>query len=217
MTQHYRTGFRHHPVASAGLVVAVALLALAGCASEPVPAPKVNNSYLVLLEDSDGTTGQVRFTTAQGDTVLSRPLQATRLGGPGNTTFDASQAQVAQDFGGALAALPLKAQSFLLYFQAGRARLTPESEALVPRILQAIAARPVPDISVTGHTDTAGDEGSNTRLGLDRAQFVARVLGAAQLDPARVLVASHGEKNRLVQTADNTPEPRNRRVEVTIR
>jgi outer membrane protein OmpA-like peptidoglycan-associated protein len=30
-------------------------------------------------------------------------------------------------------------------------------------------------------------------------------------------VTSHGERNPLVQTPDNTAEPKNRRVEVTVR
>jgi len=32
-----------------------------------------------------------------------------------------------------------------------------------------------------------------------------------------VVVESHGKRNLLVPTPDETPEPRNRRVEITIR
>jgi outer membrane protein OmpA-like peptidoglycan-associated protein len=202
------------PLSAWCLLMALAMV-LGACVAPP--ARKVNNSYLVLLDDGDGKTGLVRFSTPQGETALDRPMQATRLAGPSNASFEVSAAQLERDFGAALAAVPAKAQTFLLYFQAGGSRLTAESEALLPQILQAIATRPVPDMSVTGHTDTAGDADTNVRLGLERAQFVARLLGSAQLDPSRVLVASHGEKNLLVATPDNTPEPRNRRVEVAVR
>ncbi len=205
--------------AATGVWTMVVVLGLASCAAPPPPppAPLASSAYLVLLADDDGKAGEVRFATAQGETVLNRAMQATRLTAAAGTTFEASPAQLARDFGPVLAALPKPAQTFLLYFQAGGARLTPESEAAVAQVLQAVRDRPVPDMSVVGHTDTAGDDETNVRLGLERAQFVARLLAGAQLDATRVQVLSHGEKNLLVATPDNTPEPRNRRVEVTIR
>jgi peptidoglycan-associated lipoprotein len=32
-----------------------------------------------------------------------------------------------------------------------------------------------------------------------------------------ITVVSHGERNLLIATPDNTPEPKNRRVEITVR
>ena len=62
---------------------------------------------------------------------------------------------------------------------------------------------------------------------IGRAQLIAQHLGLLPRDgaPARLsdvqlsdlTVTSHGESNLLVRTPDNTPEARNRRVEVTIR
>jgi outer membrane protein OmpA-like peptidoglycan-associated protein len=39
----------------------------------------------------------------------------------------------------------------------------------------------------------------------------------AGLDPATIEVTSHGEGDLLVRTADETPEPRNRRVEISVK
>jgi outer membrane protein OmpA-like peptidoglycan-associated protein len=39
----------------------------------------------------------------------------------------------------------------------------------------------------------------------------------AGLDPSTVEIISHGETDLLVKTADETPEPRNRRVEISVR
>jgi outer membrane protein OmpA-like peptidoglycan-associated protein len=62
-----------------------------------------------------------------------------------------------------------------------------------------------------------GDRRSNVALGLKRAQAVRAILVKAGLPPSLVDVTSHGEGDLLIKTRDNTPEPRNRRVEITVR
>jgi outer membrane protein OmpA-like peptidoglycan-associated protein len=39
----------------------------------------------------------------------------------------------------------------------------------------------------------------------------------AGLAPSTVDVSSHGESDLIVKTRDKTPEPRNRRVEISVR
>jgi peptidoglycan-associated lipoprotein len=197
-------------------VVGFAALLLAGCATQAPPAPP-SASYLVLLNNSDGSTGQVRLSNQAGTTTLSKAGQASRLAGPPGQIFEVNRATISRDFGAALDARPPKPVSFVLYFQVGGARLAPESEIEVGKVLAEIAARPVPDISIIGHTDTAGDADANERLGLERARYVATLFGGTNLEPRNILIESHGEKNLLVPTPDNTAEPRNRRVEVTVR
>ena len=46
---------------------------------------------------------------------------------------------------------------------------------------------------------------------------LVKLLAAAGLTVADLTVDTHGEFNLQVKTADETPEPRNRRVEITIR
>ena len=128
-----------------------------------------------------------------------------------------SAADIARVFGDTLAALPLAPQSAVLYFRFESDQLTPESEALLPKVLEAAVSRPAPEVLVVGHTDTAGDPASNRTLGLNRAAAVRGLLVNAGLDAALVDVVSHGESVLLVVTPDDTPEPRNRRVEITVR
>ena len=66
------------------------------------------------------------------------------------------------------------------------------------------------------HT-TVGSNDINVRISTQRAFSVRDLLIAAGLRRDVIEVSSHGENNLLVKTPDNTPEPRNRRVEVTIR
>ena len=62
-----------------------------------------------------------------------------------------------------------------------------------------------------------GTQQANFALGLKRAISVRDLLVKAGLDGSTIDVTSHGEADLLVKTPDETPEPRNRRVEITVR
>lgn len=173
-------------------------------------------SYLVLLEDHDGSTGKVMFNSAGNETVLDRAGFGTALD-DSKTVFKVEQKQINADFAKALASEPVPPEIFLLYFETGGTKLTVESAAMIPRIIETALRHPAADISVIGHTDTVGDTAKNEKLANERAIQVSQLFDPATLDVKEVTVTSHGEKNLLVKTGDETAEPRNRRVEVTIR
>ena len=120
-------------------------------------------------------------------------------------------------FGEALAGQPPAPRHFTLQFRFESDALTAESQALIPEILQAVKALSVPEVLVVGHTDTLGDPKSNFALGLKRAEMVRGILVQAGLPASTVDVDSHGEADLFVKTRNNVPEPRNRRVEITVR
>ena len=68
-----------------------------------------------------------------------------------------------------------------------------------------------------GHTDTLSGPRWNEQLGLSRAQAVAEMLRKRHIDVIDLRVSSHGERNLLIKTRDGVSEPRNRRVEVSVR
>jgi outer membrane protein OmpA-like peptidoglycan-associated protein len=76
---------------------------------------------------------------------------------------------------------------------------------------------PAPDVSVVGHTDTLGSAASNQSLSLRRAEAVSRMLKPVATRIVAMDIGGQGESNLLVPTADNVNEPRNRRVELTVR
>lgn len=202
----------------AGLLCAV--LIASGCATPPPPpAPKVNRSYVVLLDNGDGTTGKVHVTGRQGGlTVLATALEGTLIEGDVGNHFAVDESILKNEFGAAITASPRRPTTFRLYFESGGAKLTAASRSELPRILAEIGSRPAPDLSIVGHTDTTGDDASNMALGMQRARQVAGFLSAGDRVPTdKIALESHGEKNLLVSTSDNTEEPRNRRVEVTVR
>jgi peptidoglycan-associated lipoprotein len=193
-----------------GVVLASAILA--GCATKPVQ-PK---SYVVLLESPDGTTGQVVVKGNKGEQFIDKARQGVPLDG---TTPPApvDEAKFAKDFSEVMSARPAMPDHFLLYFELGGTRLTVESTLLLDKITEVAGKRPAVDMSVIGHTDTAGKAELNEELALQRANEVAGMLKAKGLKVHALTVESHGERNLLVQTPDETPEPRNRRVEISIR
>ena len=184
-------------------------LCLAACTNEP---------YVVLLDNPDGTTGKISVNTAKGSTVLEKTKQATSMKDSSGKTFIVSDAQLTTDFGSTLSASPMNPKIFLLYFEKGTSTLTKESQETIPAILAEIKKHPAPDISVIGHSDTKGDDKLNEKISFERADAIGkRIQQESQLPVDKVSIQSHGEKNLLIKTPDDTDEPRNRRVEVSVR
>lgn len=189
-----------------------------GCATPPpppAPSPKLV-AYAVLLDNADGSAGAITFTDANGTVAVNRSKNAVNLDGA-TAPYTVDDNTLQKDFGAIIAARPQAPASFLLYFESGGTQLTAESQALIAKIVADAAKRPAADISVIGHTDTEGDANANEKLGLQRAQAVSGLIAGAGLKAVETTVTSHGERDLLVKTPDNTAEPENRRVEVTVR
>ncbi len=190
---------------------------VAGCATPPPPPPAPRpQSYVVLLENADGTSGAVTVAGDKGTVTVDKARQGTTLDGA-TKPYAIDESRIQRDFGDALAARPILPASFMLYFESGGARLTAESQALIPKVLESVRERPAPDVSVIGHTDNTGTTDTNEKLGLERAQVVSKLIQEAGLKAHDLVVTSHGARNLLVNTPPNTPEARNRRVEITVR
>ena len=128
-----------------------------------------------------------------------------------------SPAEVKQEFGATLQALPARPTIFLLYFITGTDELTEESKAELQRILDELKQRPVPDVQVIGHTDTVGELRGNDQLSAQRAETVKGFLVGIGIPAERIQTAGRGKREPIVPTADNIDEPKNRRVEINVR
>lgn len=199
------------------LVVAGACATPAPPAPAPAAAPTRDDLY-VLLPAQDGKTGALSVTHEGHTRTLSAPHAAVRVREVGRLEVGAaSDDEVKQAFGEALAAQPPRPASFLLYFLEGRDELTPDSALVVQRIFAEIARRPAPEIVVIGHTDRVGGIAYNDALSLRRAEKVRDDLVKQGIPREQIEVAGRGEREPLVPTDDEMPEPRNRRVEVSVR
>lgn len=179
----------------------------------------IGGALVVLLPDSDGEVGMIRVRNPQGavDLAGDRASAVTEADAPPQTTGTFLIADVEAVFGTALAASPEPPVVFLLYFEQGSDVLTAESARKISEVLETISRRRLPQVEVSGHTDTSGSAAFNDRLAQDRAELVAQeVLGLGV--PERVVtVISYGERDPVVPTPDGVSEARNRRVEIVIR
>lgn len=191
------------PILSLGLLA----LLLAGCASERI----------VLLPSADGQPSAVVVRDKNGEVRLDQPYAGLKRSLDANRAYQSSPAEVAERFGPALAALPARPTSYVLYFEAGGNVLTPESQAAMVAIRKEIAERAASEVMVIGHTDRVGNAEGNDKLSLKRAQGIADSLIESGVPAEKLEAVGRGERDPLVPTADDVDEPKNRRVEINVR
>ena len=184
---------------------------LSGCAAQ--------KSVIVLLPEDGKVSGEVTVMNTHGSQVLSRSWQSVEIAGsqerPARPVL-LDETTVQGVFGGVISAMPLPPVHYLLYFKLDSAELLPDSQHLLPAIAKTIKERYPAQLSVVGHTDTVESAEYNHQLGLLRARAVSELL-ASHDAPVSTEISSRGKTDLLVKTPDHTLEPRNRRVEVTIR
>ncbi|NTV97051.1 MAG: OmpA family protein [Thiobacillus sp.] len=174
-------------------------------------------TYIVLLENPDGTAGKIIVSDEAGTTLIEEPGQAMRLDAGQAGTFRADPAAIRTDFGAALDARPPLPAHVTLFFELGTTKLTPASQDSLQKILADLRDRPLPEVRVEGHTDTVGSEAHNDKLARRRADLIAGEIRTIAQSADHLDIESYGPRKPLVPTPKNTPEPKNRRVEVYIR
>jgi len=188
-----------------------ALALLGACAAHRedlvvvVPAPDGHVGKVVVQAGHDSATLETANAGSRID--ANYRLAPVTLTGP----------EIQAEFGAALAARPIPPHRFTLYFDEGTERLAPDSTALLSEILADTRSRAAYEINVVGHTDRLADEKFNAQLSDRRAGFVRDWLVGNAVPVETITVAGRGELDPVVPTDDGVAEPRNRRVEVTIR
>ena len=201
----------------AGSAAAVALLLLAGCASERV----------VLLPSPDGHQSRLQVMHGEGQrdsTELKVPYESVAVSSGGARVRAMDEAEVRRNYGTVLDAMPALAASYVLYFETDSIdAIDPDSRRELDRALQDVSTRVLPEVTVIGHTDRVGESDYNDQLSLERAAVVAAQLRlrlkSLGLDDSNVDVAGRGEREPRpgAETADEVPSAKNRRVEINVR
>lgn len=177
-------------------------------------------NLVVLAPDPDGTVGRITVASAAGSVDIDSANQFTTIKDRNtlpSQPAEISPSKIQEIFGSALAVRPPVPLHFLLYFKPGSVELLPESTLELAKIPVEIKTRGADMISVVGHSDTAGEKAYNLKLSTRRAEAVKSLLVEMGLASSLIEVASHGEENLLVKTADNVKNEKNRRVEVVVR
>jgi OOP family OmpA-OmpF porin len=148
---------------------------------------------------------------------LDKPYAASeeKAGKVAATTTDSQQVQ--QIFGTALAAQPILPKHFRLYFLRDTDTMTFASQVKYRGVFDDIKRRSVYQVEVIGYTDTLGDEAHNQALSLKRAAAIRDRLIGDGLSASSISIAGRGDLDPAVPTGQQVAEPRNRRVEITVR
>jgi outer membrane protein OmpA-like peptidoglycan-associated protein len=198
-------------------IVLASLLALAGCAAPPVS--ELPPDRVVLLPGSDGgSSGAVVVQRGKAEATLDREYTAARAAAGGTLEVaPVDAAEVRAQFKAVLDAMPPAPTSFTVYFVFGQDELTEDSRKEFAPVLQEFARRPAPEIVVTGHADQVGPERVNDTLSQRRADRVKDMLIQRGVRAERITAVGRGAREPAVRGPDGLQEPRNRRVEISVR
>jgi outer membrane protein OmpA-like peptidoglycan-associated protein len=200
-------------------LLGVAAIAALVYFNPPEPPPvEPPSDRVVLLPDENGKVGKVVVITDGSEQLLATAYAAAKVLTNGKielATEDAASVELR--YGAALGARPQKAVSYTVYFVSGREELTPESTSVVTEMKAELARRAVPEVTVIGHTDRVGKAEANDVLSIKRAQILRTMLIAQGVPATAIEATGRGEREPLVPTADEVAEPKNRRVEISVR
>jgi outer membrane protein OmpA-like peptidoglycan-associated protein len=193
--------------------IVAALLSLAVLSS----CAEKRKELFVVLPNADGSSGAITVDDGQNKVLLNKPYAAGEVRKAGVTSVPVDSGEVNQVFASALGAQPIPPKHFVLYFKFDKDQLTPESAPQYHSVFEDIKVRPVYEVEVIGYTDSMGKLQYNQELSMTRAAAIRERLIHDGLDPKSISIAGRGPLDPIVPAADQVPEPRNRRVEITVR
>ena len=205
--------------------VLVALVyALVACATPPPPPPLaappvvLKPDRIVLLPQAGGVPSALVVRPAEGgEVVLSQPYATASVTRSRAEASIGNAEDVRARYKALYDAIPLQRRSYLVYFETGGDRLTPDSALRLDEILGEVAKLPAPEVLVVGHTDTLGTDRINDEISMQRASVIRMRLVERGIDPKRIEAVGRGKRELLVPTRDGVAESRNRRVEIQVR
>ena len=200
------------------IALVASTIVLSGCAAQPAVEPTARLTERIILLPSD--TERPSAVVVQGgeiEVLLDTPYTSADRRGSVLQTNALTAEEIKRRYRGLLSAQPQKPQPFTMYFVLDSDELTPASKAAFDDARKRIASWSGAEVVVIGHTDRLGTTDYNDRLSQQRASVIAARLMAAGVAVDAIEVAARGEREPLIPTRDERPEPRNRRVEIKVR
>jgi len=190
------------------LLAGVGLLALVSCTTPDT---------VTLVQGLGDRPPTVTVEGSQDTRVLTVPLESATLRGRGVQVETRTPGEVRALFGTVLDATPTPTRTYVIQFATGASTIPLEADDTVAALFADVAATPVVEVAIVGHTDRQGSVEVNDRLSIDRAVAVREALIARGLKATLIRVVGRGEREPAVATADEVAEPRNRRVVILVR
>lgn len=174
----------------------------------------------VVLLDNGKTHNAVLVSTDKGNSQLDKVGSFIDLKDKEKAPSKVktmSQKEIARRFSKALAISPQAPISYILYFKPNSTELTKASKGTLQNAIQSIDERSPCMVDIIGHTDTVGSQEQNVKVSLKRAKSIKSIFENKNIKVVSLTAKGYGEENLLVKTADNTPEAKNRNVEIFIK
>lgn len=183
------------------------------------PQERYPEELYVVLPNADGRPGAGAISVSRGitTTTLDQPYAASELRGGEAASLAMDPAKAQAVFKQALAARPALPRHFRLDFVLDSDQLTPDSAVAYRSVVEEIKRRPAYEVEVIGHTDTLANDAHNQKLSMGRALAIRGALVRDGVAPGAISISGRGELEPLVPTGKGVAEPRNRRVEITVR
>ena len=205
------------------LLVAVAIVGLAGCANDPNQRAKIGGGVGAVVGAVIGNS----VSDARGAPIVGAVVGAIAGGAVGNY-MDKQQreleAQLAEEArNNELQIVRLSDNALKIgiasdvSFDLGSATLKPDALATYGKIASILKTYDKTVIHVVGHTDASGSSESNQSLSVNRAASVGSYIAQNGVPATRVREEGRGEREMLVRTADGVKEARNRRVDIVLK
>ena len=185
-----------------------------------IAACSTPGTRVVLLPQPDGKPSAVIVSSQDGEETLSEPFQraTVKAHAHGAPIVDkADPHRVEAENKTLFELMPPPPQRFTIYFEVNETALTAASQRALNDALAVAQARSGGEIVVTGHTDTVGTVAHNDELSRVRASQVRQIFIDKGFQPDRIEAVGRGERELAIQTGDEVPEPRNRRVTIEVR
>jgi OmpA-OmpF porin, OOP family len=174
-------------------------------------------ALFVVLPSADGTVGAITVDDGKTKITLDRALAAAEMRNGVGATTKVEKDEVNNIFAAAFAARPILPRHFRFFYELGSNRLTAESAARYSTLYDDLKHRPVYEVDIDGYSDALGDTRYNRDLSLERAETIRDALLNDGFTASAITIAGRGELDPLVPTPPHAAEPRNRRVEITVR
>ncbi len=100
-----------------------------------------------------------------------------------------------------------------ILFDSGKSTIKPESMGTLNEIAKMMKDHPELKLSVEGHTDSDGEDGTNLQLSKDRAEAVKKALVDLGIEASRLTTNGFGESKPLNENKSAEDKANNRRVE----
>ncbi len=203
------------PVIVAIVVVPLAFGSLPALAQGNPSADQIINSLRPSGNMMPGGTRGIRLAAPTNEPTAQQPAPYQTQQ---STPSQSQQPRVAANKSAAAPAASAPTVNLTVNFASGSAELMPDAVRTLDELGRALASKDLAAFRfrIEGHTDTVGSSNYNRTLSERRAEavvdYVARKYG---VDPGRLQAIGMGEEGLLVPTPPQTPEPRNRRVQVT--